>query len=452
MAIRRFGQQALRRVPGSLRQREFALFWSGQTTSLVGDGIYTVALALETLRLSNHASALSYVLAARAAPAVIAMLFAGTVVDRLPRRLLVLGADCGRGLSVAAIAILAGLHTLDVTELMVISAAIGLGDAFFYPAFTAIVPELLPSELLAQGNAFNSGSQVLGVLLVGPAIAGVLIATAGAPAAFGVDAASFMISAVCLLWMRPLPAPTPSGARMLADTVAGLRWVRRQAWLWWGILAVAVVNFAAFSPVTVLAPLLVRDVLHQGTVAYGLVFAAAGGGGGVAAFVVGRLGTPRRIVTVTWASWGVGCLAVLALGFASGVYAAGAFMAIAYAMLTVGNLLWHTMMQRLVPLDRLGRASSVDWLFSLCLTPLGVLVGGVLATSFGVRNTLVLGGGIAAAACLVVTSPRVREPDRSGLFDRRPGPPPAADMTRASLPATVTGTTPKRPPRSSGSK
>ena len=87
-------------------------------------------------------------------------------------------------------------------------------------------------------------------------------------------------------------------------------------------------------------------------------------------------------------------------------------------MLTVGNLLWHTMMQKLVPAQMLGRASAVDWLFALCLTPLGVLVGGVLATSIGVRESFLLGGAVAAAASLVVVSPRIREPDRSGLFGR----------------------------------
>jgi MFS family permease len=178
------------RLPGALRQRDFALFWSGQTASLVGDGIFTIALALETLRISNHASTLSYVLAARTAPAVVAMLFAGVLVDRFPRRLVVLGADLGRGVGVAAIAGLSAAHALNVTELVVISAAIGLGDAFFYPSYSAVVPEVLPAELLAQGNAFNSASQVLGTSLAGPALAGLLIAAFGAPAAFGADAAT----------------------------------------------------------------------------------------------------------------------------------------------------------------------------------------------------------------------------------------------------------------------
>jgi MFS family permease len=404
------------RLPSSLRQRDFALLWSGQTTSLIGDGIYTIALALETLRISNHASTLSYVLAARTAPAVAAMLFAGVLVDRLPRRLVVLGADLSRGLSVAAIAGLTVVHALAVPELIAISAVIGLGDAFFYPAYSAIVPEVLPAELLTQGNAFNSCSQVLGGALAGPAIAGVLIAAFGAAAAFGADAASFLVSAACLAAMRPVPAPASTGARLLADAKEGLRWVRHQPWLWYGLWAGGVLNLAAFSPATVLAPLLVRDILHESAVAYGLVFAVAGAGGGVAALVTGHLGAPRHIVTITWAAWGTACLAVLGLSFAPDVFAVAAFLALTIAMLTVGNLLWHTTMQKLVPAQILGRASSVDWLFSLCLTPLGVLAGGVLATSIGVRETFLLGGAIATAASFVAVSPRLREPDHSGIF------------------------------------
>jgi MFS transporter, DHA3 family, tetracycline resistance protein len=144
----------------------------------------------------------------------------------------------------------------------------------------------------------------------------------------------------------------------------------------------------------------------------------AGADGGAAALATGHFGAPRRIATVIWAAWGTGCLAVLGLSFAPGVVAVAAFLALAFAMQTVGNLLWHTMMQRLVPGPLLGRASSVDSLFSLSLKPLGVLVGGVLATSIRVRGPFLLGGAIATAASLAVISPRVREPDRSGLFGR----------------------------------
>jgi MFS family permease len=276
-------------MPRSLRHRDYALLWSGQTISVLGDGIYTIAIALEALHLSNHPATLAYVEAARVAPNALLLLLAGAIVDRLPRRLVVLGANLLRGGAVAAIAGLAAAHALNVTELVVLSAAVGVGDAFFYPAYRAIMPELLPPELLTQGNAFNSASQTVGLSFAGPAIGGVVVALGGTSVAFAVDAASFAVSALCLVVMHRVAAPAPSGRSMAADVVQGLRWTVRQRWLWFGILAVGVANFAAFSPMAVTIPLLVRDVLGEGP-AYGATFAAAGAGGLAAAVVAGRLG------------------------------------------------------------------------------------------------------------------------------------------------------------------
>ncbi len=138
------------------------MLWGGQTVSVFGDGVYTIAVALEALRISDHASTLAYVEAARVAPFALFLLFAGAVVDRLPRRLVMLGANLLRGGAVAAIAVLVAVHALDVTWLVVLSAAVGVGGAFFYPAYRAVMPELLPPDLLTQGNAFNSASQTVG--------------------------------------------------------------------------------------------------------------------------------------------------------------------------------------------------------------------------------------------------------------------------------------------------
>ena len=149
-----------------LAERDFALLWGGQTASIIGDGVFTVALALETLRVSDHASTLSYVIAARVAPTVLLLLVAGAVVDRLPRRFTVLTADVVRGLAIAALAALVVAHALTITDLIAISAAVGAADAFFFPAYQAIIPEIVPSALYLEGNAFNSASQVLGLSLI----------------------------------------------------------------------------------------------------------------------------------------------------------------------------------------------------------------------------------------------------------------------------------------------
>lgn len=420
-------------LPRVFRHRDYALLWSGQTTSVLGDGIFSVALALETLKISNHASTLSYVMAARVAPNALLLLFAGALVDRLPRRLVVLGADLARGLAIAALTGLVAAHALTVVALVVISVVVGVGDAFFYPAYLAIIPELLPMELLAQGNAFNSGSQVLGQNLAGPAIGGVLVAAFGTSSAFAVDAASFVVSAGCLLAMRAIPPPAATGKSILADVRVGLRWTMRQRWLWFGILAASIANFAGFSPISVLVPLIVRDILHQGAVAYGAVFAVAGAGGALASVAVGRFGTPPRRVSVIWASWAVASACLLGIGLAPDVFVVATFGAIAFGLLVYGNLIWQTMSQQLVPSEMLGRVSSVDWLFSICLSPLGILVAGVLATSIGARETMVAGALVSLAAAGVAFAPGVRDPDRPDFQSIPLEPPEIAAGEAASI-------------------
>lgn len=404
----------MRMIPRALRHRDYALLWGGQSVSVVGDGIYTVAIALEALHISNHPIALAYVAAARVVPTAVLLLFAGALADRLPRRLVVLAADFSRGGAVAAVAVLVAVHSLDLTELVILSAVVGVGDAFFYPAYRAIMPELLPAELLTQGNAFNSASQTLGSALLGPAIGGVIIAAGGTSIAFAVDAATFVVSAMCLLAMRPVPPPASSGKSIVADARVGIRWTMRQRWLWFGILAAGVSNFAAFSPVSVTIPLIVRDVLHQGPVAYGATFGAIGLGGLLAAVLAGRFGSPKRRVSVLWAAWAVAALALLGIGLAPDVFVVAACGAVAYFGLSYGSLLWGTLMQVAVPSEMLGRAAAVDWLFSLCLSPLGIIFAGALAEAIGARDTVLIGAAISVASCAVVFVPGVRDPDHPG--------------------------------------
>ncbi len=413
-------------LPRALRHRDYALLWGGQSVSVLGDGIYTIAIALETLRVSNHASTLAYVEAARVAPNALLLLFAGALVDRLPRRLVVLAADALRAGAVALLAALVAAHAMTIIWLVALSAAVGIGDAFFYPAYRAIMPELLPADLLTQGNAFNSASQTVGLSFLGPAAGGVIVAAGGTGTAFAIDAGTFVVSALCLLMMTHAPAPPPSGRSVLADTRQGIRWTMRQRWLWYGIIAVGFGNFAAFSPTAVTFPLMVRDVLHQGPVAYGVTFAAAGGGGLLAAVVAGRLGSPSRRMTVIWSAWAAAAIALFGVGVAPDVVVVAVCGALVFFGVSYGNLLWGALMQVAVPAKMLGRASSVDWLFSICLSPLGVVFAGALASSIGVRATILVGAAVGVLACLVAFVPGVRDPDRP---DYKPAPLPDEAMS-----------------------
>jgi predicted MFS family arabinose efflux permease len=388
------------------------LLWSGQSVSLVGDGVYTVALALETLRIDDHPLALSLVLAARLLPTVLLLVAGGVIVDRVPRRFAMLTSDTTRGVAVGVIALLVALGALQVWELVVISAVFGAADALFYPAATAVTPEILPAELLVQGSALNHTSQTIAQALIGPALGGLVVAAVGYPWAFAIDALSFAVSAVCVLAMASRPRPELSGHSALADARAGLRYVRSQRWLWVSLAGAGLANFVAFSPLGVLVPLLIRNVLHQGPLALGLVLAAGGVGGGATAVLVAKFGAPRLRITWMWVGWAVSGAGIVGLAVAPNVWVAGMFACIITGMLMYGNVLWNPMLQELVPPALLGRASSVDWLVSLSLSPLGVLVGGAAAGAIGTRTTMLIGGCVALAVCGILFIPGVRDPER----------------------------------------
>ncbi len=405
------------RAPAALRQRNFALLWSGQAISLIGDGIFTVAVALEALQLDHRPTGLSFVLAGRLLPTVGLLLFGGVLVDRVPRRLAMLGSDAARALTVGAMALLAGLGQLSLLELVLLAVAFGVADSIFYPASTAIVPELLPAELLVQGSALNQGSQTLAGSLLGPALGGVLATSLGAAWGFGADAVSFVVSATCLALMassaRVLPAP--SRRRILTEVHQGISYCLSHPWLWATLLGAAVANFALFSPLGVLVPLLVRNVLHQGGVALGLVLASAGLGGGMVSLLVGRFGAPRRRITWMCVAWGgAGATAIIA-ALAPNVWVLGGAAFVVGGLLLYGNALWSPLIQTLVPPELLGRVSSVDWLVSLSLSPLGVLVAGAVAAAIGTRLTLLGGAVISTCTAAVVLIPGVRAPEREPL-------------------------------------
>jgi MFS family permease len=402
----------LRATPAALRHRDFALLWSGQSVSLVGDGVYTVALALETLRIDNHPFALSLVLAARLLPTVLLLVVGGVIVDRIPRRFAMLASDVTRGVVVAVIAILVALGSLQIWELVVLSVLFGAADALFYPASTAVTPEILPAELLVQGSALNHTSQTVAQNLVGPALGGLIVAALGYEWGFAIDALSFAVSAACVIAMRSRPRPAPSGRSALTDARDGLRYVRSQRWLWVSLVGAGLANFVAFSPLAVLVPLLIRNVLHQGPVALGLVLATGGVGGGLSAVLVARFGAPRLRITWMWAGWTIAAAAIVVLALAPNAWVAGAAMCIVIAGLMFGNVLWSPMMQELVPPELLGRASSVDWLMSLSLSPLGVIVAGAVAGVIGTRSTMVIGGCASASLLAILFIPGVRDPER----------------------------------------
>ena len=408
-----------------LRHRDFALLWCGQTGSLLGDGVFLVAMAWQVYALSNAPTALSMVGIAMTIPTIVLLLLGGVVTDRFDRRHVLLAADGIRGLAVGAVAVLSLTGHLQLWHMGVLVAVYGGGTAFFGPAFDAIVPELLPESELAQANSLDQLLRPLAFRLAGPALGGWLIALLGVSAAFAVDAGSFALSACMVLAMRARPAAHDGDTSVMAEVRAGLRFVRANTWLWGTLISAAVAYLLFLGPVEVLLPYVVKYGLHGTASDLGLVFAAGGLGSIGTAILMSRLGQPRRTITVIYATWTVATVAVAGYGLA---HAAWQLMAASFAFNafeTAGTVVWMTLKQREVPASMLGRVSSLDWLISIGLLPLSFALTGPAAALVGARTTLVIAGlagaGVTLSALLL-----------PGMFDVQR---PVSDATRLPEPA-----------------
>lgn len=395
-----------------LGTRDFALLWGGQSISLIGDGIFTVTLAWQTLSLSSSPTALAAVLLARSIPHVLFLVVGGAVTDRLPRRSLLIASDLVRGIASGAIALLVATGAVELWHLVALGAVFGTANAFFFPAYTAIVPEVLPAELLPGGNALDTTARLVGSSFAGPAIGGVIIGAAGTRWAFGADAISYAIAVVAAMLMRARPAPPAGESRIVQEVREGFRFTRSQPWLWVTLLAAFVGNLS-FSSLSLLRPILVKEELGGSAAALGAVYAAAGVGGLIAAVVAGSFGFPRRRVAVMYASWTTAAVALGVLGLAPGILLVAVANGVIGLTLEYGNIVWITLMQELVPRRMLGRVSSFDWMLSLGLSPLAFAAAGPLGAALGAGPVLVGGGIIAVVANITgVTRRGVLDPDR----------------------------------------
>jgi MFS family permease len=417
-ALDRAGGLARRGVLAPLRHRDFRLLWVGMCVSLLGDGAFLVALAWQVYQLSDAPTAMGLVGIAMTVPTITFLLLGGVASDRLDRRRLMLAADVARMLAGGVLALLAVTGELALWHVIVLVVVYGTGQAFFAPAFDAIVPQLLPESELAQANALDQVVRPLALRLAGPAVGGVAAGAVGASGAFALDAASFGASAIALLLIRPVSAPRGAdGASMLADLRDGWRYVRRRAWLWATFACAAVAYLVFMGPVEVLLPYVVKHGLGGSPRDLGLVFAAGGLASLLAAVVIGRSGLPGRDISFMYLVWTLATLAVAGYGLATSVWQLMLAAAAFNALETAGTIVWATAKQRHVPAAMLGRVSSLDWLISIGLLPVSFALTGPVSGAIGVRETLI-GAGVVGA---VVTAAGLLVPGVRAVERRRPG-------------------------------
>ncbi|MDX6413147.1 MAG: hypothetical protein QOH23_557 [Gaiellaceae bacterium] len=405
-----------------LKHRDFRVLWLGMTVSLLGDGIFFIAVAWETYSLWNAPGALSIVGIAMTVPTVVFLLIGGVVSDRYDRRLVMIWADTLRAAAVAVLAVLVLMHALQFWQLVVLVAVYGIGTAFFTPAFEAIVPELVPNQDLPAANSLDQFMRPLALRLIGPVLGGALVALS-AGVAFAVDAASFAASLLAVLAMRRTERLRPELAVSTKTALKeGLRFVRRRVWLW-GTLGSAAITYLVFlGPAEVLLPYVVKNELHGSAGTLGLVLAAGGVGAVGAAAFVGHRGHPRRDMTVMYVTWTLATLAIAGYGIATAAWQLMVACLLFNALEAAGTIVWATIKQRHVPLSMLGRVSSLDWLISIGLLPISFALTAPVAALIGVRATLigaaVIGAGVTLSALAL---PGMRDIEGDPERDQEPG-------------------------------
>jgi MFS family permease len=410
---------AAARMLKPLHERDFSLLTLAAAISLFGDGFFYVALAWQVYEISNVPTALSLVGVAWTLPLTVFLLFGGAFSDRYDRRLLMVGADLLRALAIGAMALLSATGVIELWHIAALIALVGMGDAFFNPASTAIVPDLVAEEQLPQANALMGMIRPLMIRLLGPALAGFVVAILGSGAAFGVDAITFLLSALAVAGIRARPvlasAAASAGARRtLTEVGEGLRFVRANPWCWATLLAAMLSLLVFFGPVEVLVPFLVKNRLDLGPESLGAIFAMGGVGSIAMAIAIGQRGLPARRITFMYASWSIGVAMMAVFGLMTNLWQALVASLIMHALFQLGQVIWITLLQQLVPRELLGRVSSLDWLVSTGLVPVSFALTGPAAEAFGPDRTMVgaaLLGAVFMGMLLFV--PGVRDPERA---------------------------------------
>jgi MFS family permease len=401
----------------ALQNRLFASLWSGQSISRLGDSLYRIALSWWVLEKTGSAVAMGTVNVVSMIPMLLFMLFGGVLVDRLPRPWVMFGADLARGLLVAGVAILAAFGFLTIWEVFIVSALFGLISAFFEPAYIAVFPEIIASDTLPSANSLTTLSrEITGI--IGPSVGAVIIAAGGTPITFGLDALSFFISTLTLIPLLKIN-PTlphleekPRHLNIWRDLTSGIKAVAASPWLWVTLIVAALANMMEGGAITTSLPFLIKDAWHLDVKSLGFLYSALSVGAVLTAIIMGNWKKFHRRGPVAYFSWFIIGTTILILGLQQNFIISLIVVAIMGAAATTFGLIWTNSMQELVAKDMLGRVSSIDYLGSYILLPIGFAVAGWATDRFGPALVFIVSGSFTAVlALLALLHPAIRKKD-----------------------------------------
>lgn len=377
----------------ALRHRNYRLFWTGQCVSVVGSWMQNVAQAWLVLELTGSAFLLGVVSAAQFAPVLLFTLFGGVVADRVPKRRLLIMTQTLMMILAFSLGLFVLTEVVRYWHVLIFALLMGTLNAVDMPARQSFIFELVGKRDLMNGIALHS-SLFNAARVVGPALAGVIIARFGLAVCFLVNAVSFVAVVVQLIRIRTTGCNTAKSGRVLGEIMEGLRYVRRTPAIFFPILLLGVISICTLN-FNVLVPILAREVLHQGPQGLGFLLASHGAGALAGALTLAWLSHrgPRRAFLIGGAA-GL-CLAQIAIAFFDLFWVAFALLSVAgWSMIVFAGTINATI--QLEAADRLrARVMSIFTLVFMGLLPVGNFISGSIAHLWNVQAAFVVGSSFA---------------------------------------------------------
>lgn len=380
------------------RNKNFVVYVCGQAVSILGNNFFPVAVIVAVIQATHSTASGGLVLAAEALPMVLFTLFGGVAGDRFPRHVVMLTADVLRALTQFVMVALLLTGHVQLWAFMCVQFVYGIGSAFFEPAATGVLPQIVQEEEIPLANATLATMANIGQI-IGPILAGVAIYAGGTALAVALDALSFLISAATLAFIR-LPGGKVSFSsqpifRLMKEGFAELR---STTWLLLTVFYIGVVVLVFNAPIMSLGPVVSLE-RFGGPATWSFMLAAFGAGSIVGSMISGRLGSALSLPMVY-----VGMLATLPLLLLLGGGRSGPLVIMAAAVAGIAggafSVTWRSRMQVAVRPEILSRVGAYLWVATVAMMPLGLAVAAPLAAHYGVAVIFTVSAACVAAASI----------------------------------------------------
>jgi MFS family permease len=418
------------RLPRALKpfvNGQYRILTTALALSLFGAGVWIVAVVFEVIAIGGSPIDVSVVATGSAIGMLLAVLLGGVAADRIPQKRILVAVEATKTVVIAAAASLAISGAIEVWHLAIAAFVLGAADGFFYPAYSALLPSVLPPEQLLAANGIEGMLRPVIANAAGPAIASAAIAVWSPAIAFWIVAIAQGLAVTALLFLRLTAVrrdadevPQHPIKAVFSDIRGGFAYMVRTPWLLATLLFACLLILVLMGPIEVLLPFAVKDQVpiavqllfgdNNGAGAFALALAAFGIGGAIGSFTVASWRLPKRYLTIMNLLWGAGCIPLLVIGITDQLWLMVVALALVGFAFNAANVIWGTLLQRRVPPELLGRVSSLDFFVSLALMPVSMAIAGPIGESIGLAPAFIAAGVIpvflAVAAIVIARMPK----------------------------------------------